>query len=118
MSQRVPLETLSATVFMLSCGVAAGIVSFAQSAEQLTSEAMRSTSAGATFTAPAAWTIRSDGNKIVLTPPETGDFTRELGKAVGHQAHLARRDRSGFFPITSEENAMPQPASNRQQTIK
>ena len=71
MSERVPREALSATVFALSCAVAASIVSFAQSAEQLTSEATRTTAAGATFTAPAAWTIRSDGNKIVLTPPET-----------------------------------------------
>jgi CubicO group peptidase (beta-lactamase class C family) len=46
-------------------------LSFAQSVEQLASETKRTTSAGATFTAPAAWTLRTEGNKIVLTPPET-----------------------------------------------
>ena len=42
----------------------------AQSAEQLASETKRSTPAGATFTAPAAWSLRSEANMIVLTPPE------------------------------------------------
>jgi CubicO group peptidase (beta-lactamase class C family) len=41
-----------------------------QSAEQLASDTERTTPAGATFTAPAAWSLRSEANTIVLTPPE------------------------------------------------
>src|SRR5580765_3282631 len=54
-----------------ACGVAASLLLLAaQSTEQLASETKRSTSAGATFTAPAAWSLRSVANTIVLTPPE------------------------------------------------
>src|SRR6185436_3213582 len=54
-----------------ACAVAASILLLAaQSSEQLASETKRSTPAGATFTAPAAWSLRSQGNTIVLTPPE------------------------------------------------
>lgn len=41
-----------------------------QADEQLTSEANRSTAGGATFTAPAGWSLKSGSNMIVLTPPE------------------------------------------------
>ena len=43
----------------------------AQAPEKLTSESKRSTPAGATFTAPAGWTIRRAPSMIVLNPPET-----------------------------------------------
>src|SRR4051794_16589693 len=53
------------------CAIVTSIVALgAQSAEQLASETKRSTPAGATFTAPAAWSLRSEANTIVLTPPE------------------------------------------------
>ena len=41
-----------------------------QSSEQIASETKRSTPAGATFTAPPAWSMRGEANLIVLTPPE------------------------------------------------
>jgi CubicO group peptidase (beta-lactamase class C family) len=41
-----------------------------QSTEQLASETRRSTPAGATFTAPSGWSLRSETSMIVLTPPE------------------------------------------------
>lgn len=57
---------------ILICAVVASIIVLAapQSAEQLVSEAKRSTPAGATFTVPAAWSMRAEANLIVLTPPE------------------------------------------------
>ena len=53
-----------------SCVIAASILLAAQSTEQLASETKRSTPAGATFTAPASWSLRSEANTVVLTPPE------------------------------------------------
>src|SRR5262249_473159 len=59
-------------VFVFACAVLTSLIAFAaQSAEQLASESKRSTPAGATFTAPAAWTLRTEANVVVLTPPET-----------------------------------------------
>src|SRR5438067_51918 len=57
---------------ILICAVVASIIGLAapQSAEQIVSEAKRSTPAGATFTVPAAWSMRAEANLIVLTPPE------------------------------------------------
>src|SRR5690242_15367181 len=63
-------STGPATLILVACAASA-VVSFAQSVEQLTSEAKRTTTAGATFTAPPAWSLRTEGNTIVLTPPET-----------------------------------------------
>jgi CubicO group peptidase (beta-lactamase class C family) len=52
--------------------VAAVLTSFAgQAAEQLAMESQRTTSGGATFTAPAAWLLSSEGKVVTLTPPET-----------------------------------------------
>jgi hypothetical protein len=54
------------------CAVVTSIIGSAapQSTEQIATEAKRSTPAGATFTAPAAWSMRGEANLIVLTPPE------------------------------------------------
>ena len=58
-------------VMCLSGAVAAGMIALAaQSNEQLVSQTKRTTQVGATFTAPAAWSLRSEANLIVLTPPE------------------------------------------------
>ena len=71
MAAGVSQNILKSLVCVFSCAVVTGsIVLVAQSAEQLASEAKRSTPAGATFTAPAAWSLRSEANMIVLTPPE------------------------------------------------
>jgi CubicO group peptidase (beta-lactamase class C family) len=42
-----------------------------QTNERLASESKRATSAGATFTAPAGWSIRASESLVVLDPPET-----------------------------------------------
>ena len=57
---------LSATFFL-------GMISLAepQSSERLGVEAKRSTPAGATYTAPAGWSIRSGPSMVVLEPPES-----------------------------------------------
>jgi CubicO group peptidase (beta-lactamase class C family) len=61
---------MAAKIF--ACAVVASIIGSAapQSAEQIVSQAKRSTPAGATFTVPAAWSMRGEANLIVLTPPE------------------------------------------------
>jgi CubicO group peptidase (beta-lactamase class C family) len=41
-----------------------------QSVEQLASETKRTTQGGAAFTAPPGWSLRSEPNMFVLTPPE------------------------------------------------
>jgi CubicO group peptidase (beta-lactamase class C family) len=72
MAPRVSRNTPESITYILFGAVATGaILLAAQSREQLSSEAKRSTSAGATFTAPAAWSLRSEANTIVVTPPET-----------------------------------------------
>src|ERR1035437_9563065 len=79
MAAGVSQNILKSIVCVFSCAVVTGsIVLVAQSAEQLASEAKRSTPAGATFTAPAAWSLRSEANMIVLTPPEP-DSHWEIG---------------------------------------
>src|SRR5580704_13392861 len=71
MAAGVSQNILKSIVCVFSCAVVtSGIVQAAQSSEQLASEAKRSTPAGATFTVPAAWSLRSEANTIVLTPPE------------------------------------------------
>src|SRR2546426_6544762 len=71
MAGRVSRNTLQWIVFLFTCAFVTSIIALgAQSAEQLASETKRSTPAGATFTAPAAWSLRSEANTIVLTPPE------------------------------------------------
>src|SRR5437870_2590626 len=71
MAAGVSRNILKSIVRVFSCAVVTGsIVLVAQSAEQLASETKRATPAGATFTAPAAWSLRSAANTIVLTPPE------------------------------------------------
>src|SRR5690349_1426292 len=42
-----------------------------QSSERLAAEAKRSTPTGATYTAPAGWSIRTAPSMVVLEPPET-----------------------------------------------
>jgi CubicO group peptidase (beta-lactamase class C family) len=71
MAGRVSRETLKSIVFIFACAVVTSINALdAQSAEQLASDTKSSTPAGATFTAPAAWSLRNEANTIVLTPPE------------------------------------------------
>ena len=72
MARETPSPLLKSTVLVLSCALSIKIAALAapQSTEQLASESKRSTQAGATFTAPANWSLRSQGNMIVLTPPE------------------------------------------------
>jgi CubicO group peptidase (beta-lactamase class C family) len=71
MANRVPGEVLQRAVFVFACAFAMSILAFAaQSAEQSAGETKRTTPAGATFTAPPAWSLRSEANTIVLTPPE------------------------------------------------
>lgn len=60
-------------VFSFAASVlAAHVIAVAapQATEQLAAEAKRSTPAGATFTAPSGWSLRSETNMIVLSPPE------------------------------------------------
>jgi hypothetical protein len=67
----VPRKTLRWTAFVFGCAVLTSIAAFPwQSAERLASDTQRTTPGGATFTAPAAWSLRSEANTIVLTPPE------------------------------------------------
>jgi CubicO group peptidase (beta-lactamase class C family) len=48
----------------------AGVAFGAPAPERLAVDAARTTTKGATFTAPAGWSIASDSNKVVLEPPE------------------------------------------------
>lgn len=71
MSSGVSRNHLKWTAFVVACAVLTSIIVFAaQSPEQLASDKIRTTPAGATFTAPAPWSLRSEANSIVLTPPE------------------------------------------------
>jgi len=56
----------------LSAALLVGLIAVAepQSSEPLLAEAKRSTSSGATYTAPAGWSIRSGPSMVVLEPPE------------------------------------------------
>src|SRR5947209_19388137 len=49
-----------------------GVAAFAgpQAAEQLASESRRTTAGGATYSAPAGWSLRSAPSMVVLDPPE------------------------------------------------
>src|ERR1041384_5039328 len=59
-------------IVVLACAAASQDAVFgAQASEQISTETKRSTQAGASFTAPAAWTLSREGNRVVLTPPET-----------------------------------------------
>ena len=51
--------------------IAALAIAAPQSGERLASESKRATTAGATFTAPAGWSVRTSGSMTVLDPPET-----------------------------------------------
>src|SRR5438034_8421068 len=57
----------------LSAALFVGMIGLAepQSPERLAAEAKRSTPAGATYSAPAGWSIRSGPSMVVLEPPET-----------------------------------------------
>jgi CubicO group peptidase (beta-lactamase class C family) len=57
----------------LSAALLVGIIAVAepQSSERLAAEAKRSTPAGATYLAPAGWSIRGGPSMVVLEPPET-----------------------------------------------
>jgi len=63
----VPKSLLAPAVILMSMGAA---LAAPQTTEQLASQTNRSTPAGATFTAPPGWSLRSDANMIVLTAPE------------------------------------------------
>jgi len=58
--------------FVFSCALLTRIAALPapQSTEQLASETKRSTPSGATFTAPANWSLRSQASMMVLSPPE------------------------------------------------
>src|SRR4051794_18093607 len=86
MTGRVSWSSLKLT----ACVVAPSILLAAQSTEQLASETKRATPAGATFTAPAAWSLRSAANTIVLTPPEPDSHLAILDvKAADAEAAVA-----------------------------
>src|SRR6478736_2431381 len=70
MAGRVSRNTLQWIVVFACAAVTSITIVGAQTAEQLASDTKRSTPAGATFTAPGAWSLRSIANTIVLTPPE------------------------------------------------
>lgn len=71
MAAGVSRNILKSIVCFFSCAVVMSRIELAaQSAEQLASEAKRTTPAGATFTVPAAWSLHSETNMTVLTPPE------------------------------------------------
>ena len=70
MAGRISRNTLQWIVVFACAAVSSITIVGAQTAEQLASDTKRSTPAGATFTAPAAWSLRSVANTIVLTPPE------------------------------------------------
>src|SRR4051794_26765425 len=70
MAGRVLRNTLQFPALLFACGLVTSIIPLAAQTEQLASETKRSTPAGATFTAPAGWSLRSEANTIVLTPPE------------------------------------------------
>src|SRR2546425_11386837 len=57
----------------LSAAFFVGMIALAepQSSERLAAESKRSTPAGATYSAPAGWSIRSGRSMVVLEPPET-----------------------------------------------
>src|SRR6202171_5914183 len=72
MSPKLHQHLLKWMRFVCTCALLTSVVRPAgpQSAGQLGSETKHSTPAGSTFTAPAAWSLRGEGNMIVLTPPE------------------------------------------------
>lgn len=72
----------------------------AQSVEQLTSETKRTTQGGAAFTAPPGWSILSESNKVVLTPPEADSHIAIVDVKAGDAAAAVKAAwslyRSGF----------------------
>lgn len=72
MSPKLSRHSLKWMRFIFSCALLTSFVWPAgpHPAEQPASETKHSTPGGATFTAPAAWSLRGEGNMIVLTPPE------------------------------------------------
>jgi hypothetical protein len=72
MSGGVPQSSRKWMSSAVACALVTSIIALAapQSSEQLASETKRSTPAGTTFAAPANWSLRSEANMIVLTPPE------------------------------------------------
>ena len=72
MARKVPQHFVKCIIFVFVCALLMTIPALPvpQSSEQLASETKRSTPAGATFTAPANWSLRSEASMIVLTPPE------------------------------------------------
>jgi CubicO group peptidase (beta-lactamase class C family) len=72
MAARLSGNTLKSIVSIVFASVMTTLVLLAaQSTEPLASEAKHATKAGATFTAPTGWSLRTEANTIVLTPPET-----------------------------------------------
>jgi CubicO group peptidase (beta-lactamase class C family) len=61
------MRALSTAVIVLAGWIA---VAAPQAAERLVSESNRTTGAGATYTAPAGWSVRSTASMVVLDPPE------------------------------------------------
>ena len=72
MARKAPQRFLPFLVGVFACALLTRITALPapQATEQLTTETRRSTPAGATFTAPAGWSLRTGTNIIVLTPPE------------------------------------------------
>src|SRR3954454_78466 len=71
MAARIGRSVLTCAAFVGAAAVIPLAAFHPQSTEQIASEAKRSTPGGATFTAPPGWSLRNEGNTVVLTPPET-----------------------------------------------
>jgi len=71
MAARIGRSVLTCAAFVGTAAVIPLAAFHPQSTEQIASEAKRSTPGGATFTAPPGWSLRNEGNTVVLTPPET-----------------------------------------------
>jgi CubicO group peptidase (beta-lactamase class C family) len=59
-----------ATLATLALALVIAAPALAQSAETVDKDTPRATSAGATFTVPAGWSVKTSGNVVVLQPPE------------------------------------------------
>jgi len=60
----------------------AGAALGAPASERVAADSARTTASGATFTAPAGWSVTSDTNKIVLEPPEADSHVALVDVAV------------------------------------
>src|SRR5689334_17187209 len=85
-AERVYNRAMQQRVLML--GLLAATVAFSQTGQPLTADTPRTTSAGATFTAPAGWSVRTNGAVVVVDAPE-GDSHVAIVDAKGADASAA-----------------------------